>query len=541
MKRRHKLGLLSIGLVATAFTLSACTASFCTNKEKSRILFAMEPGVTEYYNSKDAALTDQANAKYADSQGNVLYTFTEPEQAFEGNNNIWKMVAYKTSDKNSYYKSQQLSSINTTAASNGYSIPSIDFFRILDHLVAWATVQSAGYEASTITYEQFLGYNELVNPNDPNDTRTVHKMGALETYGSIKYASIDSDDLFGNLKLYNEQARLILGDEKCPSSDYQALYMSQMQSVINNYRSCITTVEGDYGSYGQNNASIHIEPQSWGDAFHKGGAVIEGIIVYPVAWMVDQFAYAFAGGSGVSANQVTAQYQSGVPQLLALLLVTVIVRLFIFLVTFKSTMSQQKMQRLQPELAKIQAKYPNSNTNQAQKQRLAEEQMKLYKKNKVNPLSSLLVLVIQFPIFIGVWGAMTGSAVLSTGAFLNLNLSTSIWNCLTNTSSLPSNSSGWWTALVLIILMSVSQFLSMKLPQWITKSKNKKIAKLGKNPAQTSQNRTMTIVSYVMLIMIIVMGFTLPAAMGVYWLVGALFSLLQTVVTQLLIKDRKHN
>ena len=197
------------------------------------------------------------------------------------------------------------------------------------------------------------------------------------------------------------------------------------------------------------------------------------------------------------------------------------------------------MQRLQPELAKIQQKYPNSNTSQAQKQKLAEEQMKLYKKYKVNPFSQLLVLIVQFPVFIGVWGAMTGSAVLSTGSVLNLNLSTSIWTALTNTSALPSNGTGWWTALVLIILMSVAQFLAMKIPQWINKAKLKKVTKLGKNPAQTQQNRTATIVSYVMLIMIIVMGFTLPAAMGVYWLVGALISLAQSLIIQLIFSRKK--
>ena len=160
-----------------------------------------------------------------------------------------------------------------------------------------------------------------------------------------------------------------------------------------------------------------------------------------------------------------------------------------------------------------------------------------------SPLSQLLVLIIQFPVFIGVWGAMTGSAVLSTGRVLNLNLSTSIWNALTNTVGLPSNVNGWWTALVLIILMSVSQFLAMKIPQWIQKARTKKVARLGKNPAQTQQNRTANIISYAMIIMIIIMGFTLPAAMGVYWFVGALISLAQSLIIQLIFarKSRKKN
>ena len=44
------------------------------------------------------------------------------------------------------------------------------------------------------------------------------------------------------------------------------------------------------------------------------------------------------------------------------------------------------MQKLQPQIAKLQEKYPNSNTNQYEKQRLAQEQMALYKKNKENIL-----------------------------------------------------------------------------------------------------------------------------------------------------------
>lgn len=80
--------------------------------------------------------------------------------------------------------------------------------------------------------------------------------------------------------------------------------------------------------------------------------------------------------------------------------------------------------------------------------------------------------------------------------------------------------------------MSVAQFLAMKIPQWLAKRRTKKIARLSKNPAQTQQTRTANIISYVMLIMIVVMGFTLPAAMGVYWLIGALVSLAQSLIIQ---------
>lgn len=519
MKRKHKIGLVSVGLLAIAFVASSCTANFCTNIDKSRILFAVEPGVSTYYDTEAEA--DEALA------GSLADTKSYKEQV-EGSN-VWRVVGkdgegnfsmydYKKSE---YVKLTQLETIIKNAASNGSYRPSDRYFAAMDQKVLVNAFKTA---------------NVSLVDADAEKVRSV-----LSDYGYVKYYG--ENELWENYDAINRQLvnELPLGIDECASSGFVAAYKSALNSAINNHRSCITTIEGSYGNYGQFQSTIKLSGTSWGDAWHKGGAVIEGLIVYPVAWLVDQFAYAFAGGSGASVDQINNAYQSGVPQLLSLLLVTVIVRLFIFLVSFKSTLSQQKMQRLQPELAKIQQKYPNSNTNQAQKQRLAEEQMKLYKKHHINPLSQLLVLVIQFPVFIGVWGAMTGSAVLATGAVLNLNLSTSIWNALTNTNGLPSNVNGWWTALVLIILMSVAQFLAMKIPQWINKARTKKIARLGKNPAQTQQNRTANIISYAMLIMIVVMGFTLPAAMGVYWLVGALVSLAQSLIIQFIFNKKPRN
>ena len=191
------------------------------------------------------------------------------------------------------------------------------------------------------------------------------------------------------------------------------------------------------------------------------------------------------------------------------------------------------MQLLQPEIAKIQAKYPNSNTNNYEKQKVAEETARLYKKNKINPLGTLLVMFIQFPIFICVWGAMQGSAWLSSDAVLGLRLSDSIGSTLTTWRNWSNPSSGVWTALVLFLLMSGAQVVSMLLPQWLNKKKMKNVAKLGKNPAQNQNNNRMKWFTYIMLAMIIFMGFSLASAMGVYWLVGALISIAQTLITHI--------
>ena len=229
----------------------------------------------------------------------------------------------------------------------------------------------------------------------------------------------------------------------------------------------------------------------------------------------------------------------GLAQLLAIFAITFIVRSLMLVVTLKQTTSNAKMTALQPEITKIQNKYPNANTNNYEKQQMAAEMNKLYKKNKINPLGTLLVMIVQFPVFICVWGALQGCASLSSDAFLNLHLSDSINTVLFNGANWTADGGfSAFTALVLFLLMAAAQVVSMLLPQFIQKMKRKKVASLGKNPAQNDQQSKMKMFTYIMMAMIIFMGFTLPSAMGVYWFVGALFSIVQTLIIEL-INNRK--
>ena len=79
------------------------------------------------------------------------------------------------------------------------------------------------------------------------------------------------------------------------------------------------------------------------------------------------------------------------------------------------------------------------------------------------------------------------------------------------------------------------QVMAMVLPRIIQKRAQKNATKLSANPAQTDQQRQMKMVSIIMVGFTIVMGFMLPAAMGVYWLISGLLSMAQTFITQLII------
>jgi len=159
----------------------------------------------------------------------------------------------------------------------------------------------------------------------------------------------------------------------------------------------------------------------------------------------------------------------------------------------------------------------------------------LYKKHGVNPFNQILVAFVQFPVFIAVWGAMTGSAVLATGSFLGLNLSSPLGGVITSSWF----EAKWWTALVIFLLMTAAQFVAMKLPMWLQKKARKEVGSTMKNNAASASQSQANTISNVMFVMIIVMGFSLPSAMGVYWFVGALISLGQTLLTRKLMEIKK--
>ncbi len=492
------LGIVTLGFAA--ILVSSCTASFCSPIDQARMMYPYEQGVSHYCVNDGKTYTDPNDSNVELSIENV-----------EGYPNLYRTVSLHYSTKLTWIVENQ-------AVSSSFTSPSINYWKKMDVKTLDAAFDRFNEEQSESNKITKSGVDaEFV-------TKTL-----LPNYGYLKFFGPNTDSgVWVNWDTWTNDLKSEIGIEQTPNKDFTTLYQNRMNASISSSKACIATQEGYYGAYGDNDAdktSVYIQSKDYGYAWSKG--FIEGLLVYPVAYLVDTFAMAF-GFSLTSA--------SALPQIFAILLVTLIVRGFLMIISFKSTLGQQKMTLLQPELAKIQQKYPNSNTNTAQKQRLAQEQMALYKKNKINPLSSIIVLIVQFPLFIAVWGAMTGSAVLSSGSLLGMRLSDGISSILINyiaTGGFTANVGGWWTALVLFILMAGMQFLSMKLPTFIQKYKSKNVVKTSKNPAQDKQAKTMKWVSNIMLVAIIIMGLSLPSAMGVYWLVGAIISILQTVIVQL--------
>jgi YidC/Oxa1 family membrane protein insertase len=117
-----------------------------------------------------------------------------------------------------------------------------------------------------------------------------------------------------------------------------------------------------------------------------------------------------------AVGYVLAFFYALIPNLgVAIILLTVTVMLLLFPLTAKSARSMLAMQRLQPEIKKLQAKHKGD------RQKLNEEMMKLYQENKVNPLGGCLPLLVQFPVFIALFGVLRDlSAPSGTALFKDI-------------------------------------------------------------------------------------------------------------------------
>ena len=304
--------------------------------------------------------------------------------------------------------------------------------------------------------------------------------------------------------------------EDIGSSYYHSYMKNQYEAHLTTITAYITPVDGIFGD-----DNVALEGKTWGEAFEHG--LIEGLFVWPISALLYYLSIAFSGLGAFGT-------------VLAILIVTIIVRGIILLCTWKQTASQQKMQEIQPEIEKLQQKYPNSNTNETERNLLAQEQMKLYQKHDINPLGSLITLIIQFPVFIAVWGAMSGSAILREGDIFGLQLSAA-----TGQSILEWNMPSSIVAIVIFVLMAAAQATSMLLPQHLAKQKAKKVEKTKKSPAAEESQSQTQMMSWVMLVMIIVMGFSLPVAMAIYWIISALISLTQSLImSSINNKDKKN-
>jgi YidC/Oxa1 family membrane protein insertase len=212
---------------------------------------------------------------------------------------------------------------------------------------------------------------------------------------------------------------------------------------------------------------------------------------------------------------------------LSIIILTIFIKLLLFIPTQKSMKSQRKMQTLQPELEKIKLK------NAGNQQKIALETMNLWKKHNVNPLASLLPILLQFPILIALFyviqeGLSHENSYFLYSPFVDFDYSliiTNFFNILPLLATPISNLSIIWLPLSVAIV----QFYAMKLSFAKMKSLGKR--KEGLKPKgfmeefQQEFQKMNGVFVYILPIMVFFFTLFLPSAVGLYWLVSTLFSI----------------
>ena len=210
----------------------------------------------------------------------------------------------------------------------------------------------------------------------------------------------------------------------------------------------------------------------------------------------------------------------------ALAALTLLVNAVLLVVTLKSQIQQQQMQLLQPELERIQRKY-EGRTDDASRQKQAQEMNKLYQKYNVNPLSTIAMTFLQFPIVIALFHAVQRSSLLKSTPFMGLSLEVSPLN------GMKAGIPGYF---IIFLVMMVSQAITMFMPRWMAKKRAQEEAERTHRRVQESKASTQSNMMMIyMVVLFSVIGLTLPSAMSIYWTIYSVVNIVKMFVVQSII------
>ena len=217
---------------------------------------------------------------------------------------------------------------------------------------------------------------------------------------------------------------------------------------------------------------------------------------------------------------------------LSIIVFTIFIRVVLIPLTIRQTRSMKKMQELQPRLKALQDKYKDKGP--AEKRQLSSETMKLYREAGVNPIGCLGPLVIQMPIWFGLYRAILRTMPPTPEGLANLSASFYAWNPAI--SSVPINSR--FIGLDLVDFVSAAALpYNFALPilvgatMWLQQKMT-----MGSQTATTpQQQQTNQIMLWMLPIMFGFFTFQFPAGLAVY----ILFSNLVGIVIQYYVGGRQ--
>lgn len=213
---------------------------------------------------------------------------------------------------------------------------------------------------------------------------------------------------------------------------------------------------------------------------------------------------------------------------LSIIILTLIVKLLLFIPTQHALEGQKKMQLLQPKFEAVRKQYKDD------PKKMQEETMKIWKEHKINPLQSLLPLLVQFPVLIGLFYVIRNGADLELSHYLVYPVYQDLsWTFDSNFLGLDLTQPYVWIFPPMLVVL---QFLQIKLSLVIAdKKKAKQIAETTTAKADTPQEMQQKIMLYALPLLIGYFALTYPSALSLYWGVSTLFA-----IGQQMLVNREH-
>jgi YidC/Oxa1 family membrane protein insertase len=193
----------------------------------------------------------------------------------------------------------------------------------------------------------------------------------------------------------------------------------------------------------------------------------------------------------------------------AIILVTIVVKIVTFPLTQKSYKSTSRMQSLGPKLEELKKKYKDNPA------KMNQEMAAIYKKEGINPMSGCLPMLLQIPIFFAMYGLFNNHFDLRGAAFLppwitDLSAPDSVWNF----APFKIPILGWSDLRLLPILFVGTQLLSSKMMQ----------------TPSTVSNTQMKMMTYGIPIVFFFVLYDVPSGLLVYWIVMNILTVVQQYV-----------
>lgn len=199
---------------------------------------------------------------------------------------------------------------------------------------------------------------------------------------------------------------------------------------------------------------------------------------------------------------------------LAIIVLTTIIRILFFPLSIRTVRSQKELSQLNPKMQEIKQRLKSDSSAQS------VEIMKLYKDHGVNPLAGCLPLLIQLPILIGLYSAFIAGLKPES-----LNM---LYEFISNPGAINKISLGFIDTTSKMPLLAIFAGGAQFIQAWAAKAQNQ----------GSALNKEMAVLNSQMLyffpVMIVVIGWNLPAGLVLYWITTTVFSILE----QLYIKYR---